>query len=547
MKKFLKITLAVLLIAALAAGGLYVYRQSAPASSAASASAAGDYQPVSIVTGTLNKTITGTGSVAIKQTQQTTAAFPVTLSSISVKAGDRVAKGDVIGTVDQTALKTTIAAINTSIDDIDASIVTLARSLAATVTETTAVGGRVKITHISKGKDIQEVMDKYDCLFVLSLDGKMRVTIDAGKLKTGNTVTCMDGTTRYTGTVVSVDGGKAIITFVDTVTLPGASINVLDASGVSLGMAKAAVNMPYYYRSAQEGVITVCYARSNVLLSRGGSVFTVSSIPMSEDYTSYMAQRAEALSQLKLAKAALSAGNIVADTEGIISSVDAQTRSEVATGGALYSLYVGSAKEMTISVDELDIINVSVGQTASIAMDAISDKTYDATVTYISQIGTASGGVTNYQVTLSIDGDDRLKIGMNGTATVEVGQVDNAVLVPVLALNTSKAGDYVWLQSDADIASGEPGVKTFITTGLSNDTYAQVLSGLSAGDKVMLTRSDVSTYDTMRMAYPNVGSTDALSLISGTGGVPSGGGTNGNRPSGNFGGSNGGTRTGGGN
>ena len=54
----------------------------------------------------------------------------------------------------------------------------------------------------------------------------------------------------------------------------------------------------------------------------------------------------------------------------------------------MFFLYVGDEKEMVVSVDELDITSVEVGQNVELAMDAITDHTYAGTVSKISQIGT---------------------------------------------------------------------------------------------------------------------------------------------------------------
>ena len=131
---------------------------------------------------------------------------------------------------------------------------------------------------------------------------------------------------------------------------------------------------------------------------------------------------------------------------------------------------------------------------------------YAGTVSKISQIGTATSGVTVYDVTLTIEGDDQLKLGMNGTATILVEERENVLLVPIAALNTSRGESYVWLKSDS-AADGEPGVRTTVETGLSDENYAEVLSGLSEGDVVLITRAVSYTHlgGGMEQARPQPG------------------------------------------
>jgi len=169
---------------------------------------------------------------------------------------------------------------------------------------------------------------------------------------------------------------------------------------------------------------------------------------------------------------------------GIVSTVSARGAYEAKD--LLAEVFVGDAKQMVISVDELDIIHVALGQEVSIAMDAVIDRTYSGKVSYISQIGSSSSGVTNYSVTLDVDGDELLKIGMNGTATIVVDKVDDAVLVPLTALSYGRGGSYVWLY---DAEAEDSRRQVYVETGLSSADYAEVRSGLSAGDVVLVTRT----------------------------------------------------------
>lgn len=149
-------------------------------------------------------------------------------------------------------------------------------------------------------------------------------------------------------------------------------------------------------------------------------------------------------------------------------------------------------------------------------------------VSKVSQIGTPNGGVTVYNVTLTIDGDENLKFGMNGTATIRIEEMNDVLLVPLTALNASQGESYVWLQSDS--ASGdEPGVRTTVETGLSDENYAQVLSGLNEGDVVLITREASSSGTDSQSGGFDFGgmSFDMGSMPQGGGDMPSGGGNGG--------------------
>ena len=79
---------------------------------------------------------------------------------------------------------------------------------------------------------------------------------------------------------------------------------------------------------------------------------------------------------------------------------------------------------------------------------------------------------------------------MNGTATIMTGEQSGALLIPLSALQSDKQGSYVWLYSENYTATKEaPGLKNYVTTGLSDADYVAVLSGLSLGDEVLVVRT----------------------------------------------------------
>ena len=84
--------------------------------------------------------------------------------------------------------------------------------------------------------------------------------------------------------------------------------------------------------------------------------------------------------------------------------------------------------EMTLDVDELDILDIAVGQKAEITADAISDRTFEGVVTSIS-----SAGTTTYPVTIRIDDTGSLMPGMNATAALDIPPCRRYVIVKATA------------------------------------------------------------------------------------------------------------------
>lgn len=89
--------------------------------------------------------------------------------------------------------------------------------------------------------------------------------------------------------------------------------------------------------------------------------------------------------------------------------------------------------EMTLDVDELDILDIAVGQKAEITVDAIDDCTFEGVVTSISSAGTTSGGTTTYPVTIRIDDTGSLMPGMNATAALDIPPCRRYVIVKATA------------------------------------------------------------------------------------------------------------------
>lgn len=94
-----------------------------------------------------------------------------------------------------------------------------------------------------------------------------------------------------------------------------------------------------------------------------------------------------------------------------------------------------SKMKFTISVDELDISDITLGQTAIVDADALPDETFEAKVSKISSEGVSSGdGVTTYDIELTIDEPGNLKSGMNVNANIFINQAKNVVVIPEDAL-----------------------------------------------------------------------------------------------------------------
>lgn len=168
----------------------------------------------------------------------------------------------------------------------------------------------------------------------------------------------------------------------------------------------------------------------------------------------------------------------------------------ISKGQSVCKVLKTSSYKVTINVDELDIKSVKKGQSVTVTADAVEDKTFTGKVTKVSKVGSTSDGVATYPVTIQLSNAADLLPSMSVTATITTAKAENTVLVPVSAIQTKDGESYVTVVTD----DNENGTLTKVETGIINDTYAQITSGVSEGDQIKtITRSSSSSDEKSNM------------------------------------------------
>lgn len=143
--------------------------------------------------------------------------------------------------------------------------------------------------------------------------------------------------------------------------------------------------------------------------------------------------------------------------------------------------------QMEINVAEDEIADIEVGDKATVTVDA-TGTTYDAEVSYVSQVGSYSGGNSSFSATVTFDNDGKVKLGMSGTSVVSLDRAENVIAVPVGAVSTRNGKSYVSVMNGEEISQVE------VQIGISNDSFVEIKSGLNEGDSVLvMTSSDDSS------------------------------------------------------
>lgn len=169
---------------------------------------------------------------------------------------------------------------------------------------------------------------------------------------------------------------------------------------------------------------------------------------------------------------------IKADFDGVVSEVAAVAGQTTAEGVQLFTVQNTNKLKVTLSVTKYDVQKLAVGQKAEIT---INEKDYMGSVSKISRIASVnSSGTAVVDVEIHIDNpDDSIILGMEAKVSVQTAEETGILVIPSVGVNYSSDGIFCYVLVDGMIEKRE------IETGISDEEYIQVLSGLSEGDKVV--------------------------------------------------------------
>ncbi len=178
---------------------------------------------------------------------------------------------------------------------------------------------------------------------------------------------------------------------------------------------------------------------------------------------------------------------LVAPMDGTVSQINFSMGDSAGTGTAVTMVDLSNL-QVKLTIAEVDMAKLKVGETAQMTLDALPGKTYTAKVIAISPVGTITQGVVNYPVTVAItDADGSIKPGMTANLSVAVDRRDNVLLLPTRAVKSQGTQKIVTV-----LYKGQ-NIQVPVQTGLSNDTSIEIVSGLKDGDEVLLNQTTTTT------------------------------------------------------
>ena len=274
-----------------------------------------------VQTGNLSTTVVGTGTLKNDTANAVKIPDGITVDEVMVESGDAVKAGEVLAIVNQASVTKILSQIQDELAELDEEINDTKGDKESAYIKT-YIAGRVKKIYAETGENASAVMQEKGSLLVLSIDGKMAVSLEGvSDMGAGDDVTVRlsDGSEKE-GTVESASEKSSVITLTDNGTSVGEKVTVLDESGEEIGSGELYVHQPIEI-TGTAGTISEIVAEENEEVGAGDTLVKLTDLPDSSEYQQLLDKRSELTETLK-ALAQLSAqGTIQAEYDGTVESV----------------------------------------------------------------------------------------------------------------------------------------------------------------------------------------------------------------------------------
>lgn len=184
---------------------------------------------------------------------------------------------------------------------------------------------------------------------------------------------------------------------------------------------------------------------------------------------------------------------IRAPFSGTVAKINVKQTDSI-SGGTAIATIVTKQKIAEISLNEIDAAKIKIGQKTVLTFDAIDGLDITGEVAEIDAVGTVAQGVVTYIVKITFSAqDDRVKPGMSASAEIVTALAQNVLIIPNGAVKSQGETRYVEMFDQAiprnkngqAVSSPVSPRRQMVKTGLSNDTFTEIISGLNEGDQVV--------------------------------------------------------------
>ena len=508
-----------------------------------SAASATSYTTAEVTRMDVSSSITGSGTLEAADSYSVTTLIEGSILTADFEEGDEVEEGTILYTIDSSDASNSLEQAEISLNQAQRSYNNQLESQEDLII-TAPVSGQVYSIDVEVGDDVAAgetvatIRDSQTMSLEVSFPADAAASFYVGQ---SATVTLDSTFETLTGTISKISGTDTVLT--GNVIVRSVTIDVSNPGGLSteqtasaaVGTATSTASGTFTYKEEETVTAQVSGEVSSIRVFEGDQVSSGQTLIVltSDDLDDSLQSASESLRNAEISLENqyenLDDYTITSPIKGTIADKNYNAGETTEANQVLCTIYDLSYLTMTLSVDELDIASIEVGQSVSIVADAVEDTTYTGTVTKVSVAGTSSGSATTYPVTIRIDETDGLLPGMSVDATIELASAEDVLAIPSAALNR---GDTVLVTADSPSAAngtlvesttedGEDYYSVEVTTGVSGDDYIEIVSGLQEGDTV---------------AYiPTSSSSSEMGMMGGMpggmgGGMPGGGGGMGGGP-----------------
>ena len=487
------------------AGGVFLLRpqQAKPASVDAS------YTEAAPERRDVTNTLSGTGTLNPANTYTVKSLVDGKVLTGTIEEGNIVEESNVLYTIDSSDASTNFEKAEIAMQQAQRSYDKVVDRQYVRA-EVAGVVSSLKVTkgdEVTSGQEVAVIRDSSKMLLTMEFPAADAANFSVGQ----SAAVTLDGTfEQLDGTVTSVSGTDALsagnlLTRTVTITVKNAGgLTTAQAATASINGVSSIGSATFAYQAERTltaqaaGTVTSINVQEGSDVAKDDIILGLSGDDLTESIQSASESLRSAEISMQNLQDAMNNYTITAPISGTIIEKDAKVGDAVKAGDTLCIVYDLSYLEMSINVDELQISSISVGQKVQITADAVPDKTYVGTVTRVSMKGKSDGGTTTYPVTIRIDDTDGLRPGMNANAEIVVAEAKNALVVPNAAV---MRGSYVLVTKDSPSAANadttmeapEGFVYVPVKTGVSDDDYTQIVSGIQEGDTIGYDPSSVSS------------------------------------------------------
>jgi len=280
-------------------------------------------------------------------------------------------------------------------------------------------------------------------------------------------------------------------------TLADAQKALADAQAGANASASAALNLAKAQLAVKDAEVALASAQdARAKLDEGTDAVTLAAAQADVDKKRLAVSDAEA---------ALAGTRLTTPFDGTILNTNVAVGDVIAANTNILTLANLSQLQVLASIDETTIRRISEGQAAEITFDALPGQTLRGQVGPVPLQGALQGGVMVYEVPISLTGADKLPllVGMTANVKIAVGQAENALLVPAMALQKVNGMYQVLVPNSLD-PKGQPEAVP-VEVGLSDGAYTQITKGLNEGDKVVVEITNSQSNNNFRIGGGGIG------------------------------------------